>query len=191
MRRVDGAGAVHLSAPTSRPVLATWVAVMDSTAGTVLGMRTFELAQPGDVESTVYLAGLADRLGREPNLLTCELGIPPVEAYAAWARQLPPVSGWEPVGVLPNEQVDEAARQGARQMAETAPQLPGLPVVSALRNRIWFSPLIPGVPQGAAFALDVLGFLPPSGLVEVYRSGDWFRLSTARGYVLTRLADAT
>lgn len=190
MRRVDGAGAVHLSAPASQPVLATWVAVMDSSAGIVLGMRTFQLAHPGGVEATVYLAGIADRLAREMNLLTCELGIPPVAADPGWARQLPPISGWEPVGVLPSEQVAQAAREGAKQLAETAPQVPGLPMVNALRNQIWFSPLIPGVPQGAAFALDVLGFLPNTGHIEVYRNGNWYRLGTRRGYVLTKLSSS-
>src|SRR5690625_5973475 len=76
---------------------------MDGVAGTVLGMRTFQLARPGDVDVTVYLAGVADRLAREINLLNAELGVPPVLAQTRWAAELPPVSGWEPVGTLDAE----------------------------------------------------------------------------------------
>lgn len=189
-RRVDGAGAVHLTAPAQRPVLATWVSIMDGAAGTVLAMRTFELAQPGDVDTTVYLAGMADRLARNNNLLTAELGVPPVLATAGWARDLPPVSNWEPVGVLPGSEVAETARVGAEELAQTAPQVPGLPMVNALRNRIWFTPMLPGVPAGAAFALDVMGFLRANDDVSVYRSGQWYRLSTQAGHVAARMITA-
>lgn len=161
---------------------------MDGVAGTILGMRTFELARPGGVEATVYLAGVADRLAREVNLLTSELGVPPVVAPAAWANAMPPVSGWEPLGVLPADEVAVTARTGADELAQAAPEVPGLPVVNALRNRIWFTPMLPGVPAGAAFALDVLGFLPPTGEVAVYRSGDWYRLSTRTGHAVARMS---
>lgn len=189
-RRVDGGGAVHLLAPSQRPVLAAWVSILDAAPGTVLGMRTFELARPGDIEATVYLAGVADRLAREVNLLTSELGIPPVVASAPWASDLPPVSGWEPVGLLPGDEAAQTARTGAEELAGIAPEVPGMPIVNALRNRIWFTPMLPGVPSGAAFALDVLGFLQPSDSVEVYRSGNWYRLSTRTGYVLARLNES-
>lgn len=183
---MDGGGAVHLSAPAQRPVLAAWISILDAEPGTVLGMRTFELARPCDVEATVYLAGVADRLAREANLLTSELGIPPVVAQVDWARNLPPVSEWEPVGVLPGEEVSQTARTGAEELAQIAPQVPGMPIVNALRNRIWFTAMLPGVPAGAAFALDVLGFLGPDDEVSVYRSGEWYRLSTRTGHVLSR-----
>lgn len=187
-RRVDGGGAVHLSAPKSRAILAAWVAILDGVAGTVLGMRTFELTHPGEVEATVYLAGVADRLAREVNLLHSELGIPPVIAAANWARDLPPTSNWEPVGKIDAEEVIAAARAGADELAESTPQVPGMPMVTALRNRIWFTPMLPGVPTGAAFGLDVLGFIHPDDEVAVYRSGTWFRLSTRAGHVVARMA---
>ena len=188
-RRVDGSGAIHLQAPPQRPVLAAWVSIMDGVAGTVLGMRTFELARAGGIEKTVYLAGVADRLAREVNLLTSELGVPPVVANPEWSLNMPPVSGWEPIGTLEAEQVLETARAGADELAQSAPEVPGLPMVNALRNRIWFTPMLPGVPAGAAFGLDVMGFLNPRGDVSVYRSGTWFRLSTERGHVLARMAE--
>lgn len=189
-RRVDGGGAVHLNAPAQRPVLAAWVSIMDGVAGTVLGMRTFQLARPGDVDVTVYLAGVADRLAREINLLNSELGVPPVSAQTRWAAELPPVSGWEPVGTLDAQEVIDTARTGAKELAELAPEVPGMPIIAALRNRIWFTPMLPGVPSGAAFALEVLGFVHAVDEVEVYRSGEWYRLSTPTGHVLARMSPA-
>jgi len=44
-----------------------------------------------------------------------------------------------------------------------------------------------GIPSGAAFALDVLGFLPATGEILVHQVEDWVRLTTTGGYVLARL----
>lgn len=186
-RRLDGGGAAILSGSGSKPILAVWISVMDSTSGTVLGMRTFELSQPGDKRATVYLSGLADRLAREKNAEQLSLSIPPVRASANWASNLPPLQGWTTTGRMDVAAVREVAQTGAKELSDAVPVDAGPPIVEALRDRIWFTPMAEGIPSGAAFALDVLGFLPATGEILVHQVEDWVRLTTTGGYVLARL----
>ena len=71
----------------------------------------------------------------------------------------------------------------------------GAAIVQKVRSRAWgaasgWGPQQgPAIPDGAAFALDVLGFLPPSVTevaVAAEQGGQWVRLSTAAGHVLVK-----
>lgn len=175
-----------LSGIENKPILAVWISVLDSTSGTVLGMRTFELSQSGDMRATVYLSGLADRLAREKNAEQLSLTIPPVRASANWTKSLPPLQGWSATGRMDVASVREVAQTGAKELSDAVPADAGLPIVDALRDRIWFTAMAEGIPSGAAFALDVLGFLPPEGELLVHQAESWVRLTTSGGYVLAR-----
>ncbi len=164
--RADPGGATRLVARGD--VLATYVSpVHGSGAPTVLGLRVLRLAEPADVDVTVPLAALADRF---PRLTSSgglvELPLPPQQAQdASWAGVSPPRAGWQVVGA-------------------------GSAAVARLRALVWGREVedIAGVPKGAAFAAQVLGFLGEQEPVALYATGPWRRLTTSRGHVLTRPA---
>jgi hypothetical protein len=184
-------GAVHLSA--SGTVLAAYVCLMrprflGEAVPTILGMRTMPLAEPAEVELTVSLGSVADRLARMAGD-DVVLPLPPMQVAESWAGVLPPRGGWVRSGQLSSALLEEAARRGVQQVAEAVPQNAGRPVVEGLRSAVWGAPLeglaeVP-VPAGAAFAALSLGFLDGQD-VPVFSSGRWLRLSTSRGHVLVR-----
>lgn len=185
-------GAIHLSA--SGTVLAAYVCLMrprflGEAVPTILGLRTMRLAEPAVADLTVPLSSVADRLARM-SAGDAVLPLPPTRVAESWAGVLPPRSGWSRVGQLPSGLLEEAARAGARQIAEAVPQSAGRPVVEGLRSTVWGAPLADPaagtpVPAGAAFAALSLGFLDGRD-VSVFTSGRWTRLSTGRGHVLVR-----
>ncbi|NKX56149.1 hypothetical protein [Arthrobacter mobilis] len=187
-------GAVHLSA--SGTVLAAYVCLMrprflGEAVPTVLGLRTMRLAKPAEAELTVSLASVADRLARMAGHAVV-LSLPPTRVTESWTGVLPPRSGWSPAGRLPSALLEEAARDGARRVAEAVPESAGRPVVDGLRSAVWGAqltaadrPVEPPVPAGAAFAAMALGFLDGHD-VDVFTNGRWTRLSTGRGHVLVR-----
>ncbi len=81
-RAVDADGAMRLQA--SGTVLAAWVGVLSGTGilaeGTVLGLRTFALAEPAEVDVTVPLGAVTDRAARGGG---SDLPVPPTRAVAA------------------------------------------------------------------------------------------------------------
>jgi len=91
--------------------------------------------------------------------------------------------------------VREVARQGVQAVSDAVPADSGAAIVQKVRARVWgavsgWGPQEgPAIPDGAAFALDVLGFLPPTVQevgVAAERSGQWVRLSTGAGHVLVK-----
>jgi hypothetical protein len=50
---------------------------------------------------------------------------------------------------------------------------------------------VDGLPSGAAFAAEALGFLAAGGAMTVFTSGAWVRLSSPRGHVLCRTPRAS
>jgi len=189
-------GAVHLSA--SGTVLAAYVCLMrprflGEAVPTILGMRTMRLAEPAEVELTVPLGSVADRLARMAGD-DVVLPLPPTHVTESWAGVLPPRGGWARDGELSSALLEEAARSGAQQIAAAVPADAGRPVVEGLRSAVWGTPLegpavpigmVPQLPAGAAFAALTLGFLDGQD-VPVFSSGRWLRLSTSRGHVLVR-----
>jgi hypothetical protein len=189
-RAVDD-GAIHLGASGS--VLAAYVCLMrprflGEAVPTILGMRTMRLAEPAEVELTVSLGSVADRLARMAGDDVI-LSLPPTRVTESWTGVLPPRSGWAGSGQLSSVALEAAARRGVQQVAEAVPASAGRPVVEGLRSAVWGAPLEGpaevSVPAGAAFAALSLGFLDGQD-VPVFSSGRWIRLSTSRGHVLVR-----
>lgn len=167
-------------------VLAVYVSPLHGGgAPVVLGLRTYALAEPSDVDVVVELAALIDRLARpaaEP-----VLAVPPVPAAGvSWAGVSPPRTGWTPIGSVPAGALAAAARNGVAEVAAGVPDVAGGPAVARLRAAVWSRPLEgTDVPSGAAFAADGLGFLGGEPVV-VLTAGPWQRLTTPRGHVLAR-----
>lgn len=147
-----------------------------------------------------------------------ELAVPPAQAVGvSWAGVLPPRAGWRPVGAVPGQVLLDAAGHGIAQVAAGAGQGAGRLAVARLRAQIWGRdlaeprqrpgtpqlpgtlgtlegqgvarwPLGAGVPAGAAYAAQALGFVAVDEPVALHICGPWRRLSTSRGHVLARPA---
>ncbi|PVE20024.1 hypothetical protein [Arthrobacter sp. Bz4] len=185
-------GAVRLQATGT--VLATYICILrprilGEAIPTVLGLRTMPLAAPANVDTTVALASVSDRLARMADD-DVVLQVPPTTVTESWTGVLPPRSGWEPRGDLSAELVETAARNGIREVAETVPNNPGALIVNSARGAIWgrsIEDLAVEVPAGAAFGAFALGFLAGEERPLVLTNGRWTRISTSRGHVLSRI----
>lgn len=187
-KRVDDAGDVRLQAVGD--VLAAWTCVLPGQgigkSGLVLGLRTFALAEPVVSDLTVPIAAVTDRLAHSGS----EIPDPPMTTQPTWGALSPPRSGWEPVGVVADAHLRQAALEGIAEVAHGAPEGSGSAAVADLRARIWGRPTrtTPLVPAGAAFGLHVLGFLRPheGAAATVHAAGPWTRVATDAGFVITR-----
>jgi hypothetical protein len=158
---------------------------------TILGMRAMPLAEPAELDTTVSLAAVADRLARMDGEDT-QLPVPPMTVSESWAGIAAPRTGWQREADVPLGVLEQTAHRGIREVAARIPGQPGAAVVSSVRGPIW-SEAMPGLgaplPAGAAFAALTLGFLPESaqgGTAALFSNGRWVRLSTDRGHVLVR-----
>jgi hypothetical protein len=186
-KAVDDDGAIRLHA-TGR-TLAASVGVLPGTGlmaeGAVVGLRAVELGEPAELDVTVSLASVADRLARASGTT---LPVPPTVVSAGWAAMAPPRGGWERVGALRAEEVHASAREGIAEVASGSPPDAGAAAVAALRRQVWgrATATTPPVPAGGAFAAYVLGFAPAGTEVTVWAQGRWTRLSGRGGHVLVR-----
>lgn len=187
-KRVDDEGDVRLQAVGE--VLAAWTCVVPGRglghSGLVLGLRTFALAEPSQQDMTVPIGAITDRLARGGT----EIAQPPVTTRPTWSAMSPPRSGWESVGLVPDEHLVVIAREGIAEVAQGAPEGSGAAAVADLRSRVWGreTSTVPPVPAGTAFALHVLGFLRPGpdARAAVHAMGPWTRVATDRGFVIAR-----
>ncbi len=184
-------GGIRLQA--SGQVLAAYVSIMrpkllGEGTPTILGLRTMALGSPSDLDLTVPLAALADRLARMDGD-DVELQIPPMTLNESWAGISAPRGGWERVQELDPGMLIQAARDGVREIAQIIPVNPGALIVNNARAAVWGRAL-PGIdaelPGGAAFAAYVLGFVAPDETAVLFRSHRWLRLSTGRGHILVK-----
>ncbi|MCX6499734.1 MAG: hypothetical protein NTU93_13210 [Arthrobacter sp.] len=187
-RAVDD-GAIRLIA--AGQVLAAYVCVLrprllGESTPTILGLRTVALAEPAELDVTVPLSAVLDRLARA-GADDVEFPVPPMTVTESWAGVGAPRSGWEPLGVLADPVLRQAAEAGIAEIAAIIPDKPGALIVNNARATVWGRPLpdAGGVPAGAAFAALTLGFLA-DGEQGLFRAGRWFRLSSPRGHVLVR-----
>jgi hypothetical protein len=186
-KAADEDGAVRLRAHGT--TLAVTVGVLAGTGvmaeGTVLGLRAVALAEPADVDATVPLAAVADRLARDDSRA---LPVPPTLVHPAWAAVTAPRAGWERVGSIPADLLNDVAREGIAQIATGAPEGSGAKAVAGLRRAVWARPTttVPPVTAGGAFVAYALGFSRPGTAVTVWAHGRWTRLSTPAGHVLMR-----
>lgn len=192
-------------------VLAAYVCMMQSkllgeSTPTILGLRTMELAQPAELDTTVALSAVADRLARLGERDTeadngvsgadrtnpgsgVELPVPPMTVNHSWSGVSPPRSGWTHLTDLSGEEMIDIAKSGVREVAEIVPVNPGALIVNNARGAVWGRPIgDTDVPAGAAFAAYGLGFLSADEPVKVLRHDRWLRLSSAGGHVLVRPA---
>lgn len=183
-RSLDADGAIRLRSHGA--TLAAYVGVLPGhgllTTGAVIGLRVMALAEPADVDVTVSLTSVRDRLAKAG---ASSLSLPPTTVQVGWAAMSPPRSGWEPVGELRVADLKTAAVKGIAEIAHAAPEGSGAVQVAALRQSVWArdSQTIPPVPSGAAFAAYALGFLSHDR-ARVFAHGRWTRLSTTTGHVL-------
>lgn len=189
-RQLDEGGAMRLQAVGA--ALAAWVGVLAgqglSRAGTTLGLRVLPLAEPAQLDVVVPLAGLADRFAREPE--GDRLPVPPTEVRAGWAAVSPPQGGWQLVGEIPVQPLNDVAAQGISEIAAGAPEGSGAHAVDALRRSVWSRPMptlgdVEGMPAAVAFASYALGFAVGT-TAKVFAAGHWHRITTSAGHVLTR-----
>jgi hypothetical protein len=193
-KRVDPDGAVRLVA--SGAALAAYVSPVHGSGGpTVLGLRVLPLGQPADVDTTVALSAVADRLARLEATGSgggpVRLAIPPVQVKdASWAGVSPPRAGWQQQGALERSVLDAVAREGVAEISAGAPEGSGASAVGRLRGLVWGRevPGAWGLAAGAAFVADALGFLAAADEepIVLYAHGAWRRLTTSRGHVLCR-----
>lgn len=190
-KRLDEDGAIRLS--VTGTVLAAVVAplygsFLGDPMPTVLGMRALRMADAtaDGLDAVVSLKSMTDRFARglPADLL---LAVPPTRVQAPWAGVAPPRGGWERGGGIAADILIAEAEQGIETVAEALPDRPGTPVLSEIRRRVW-GENVPGteIPRGGAFAADGLGFLTPGEMAATFTSGQWRRLSTDRGHVLSR-----
>ncbi|MCZ2404972.1 hypothetical protein IV498_17840 [Paenarthrobacter sp. Z7-10] len=197
-RKADD-GAIRLQASGS--ILAAYVCVLRprSTAEripTVLGLRTMNLASPAEVDVTVPLAAVADRLARLDDS-ELELTLPPVTVHESWAGIGAPRGGWVRLCEIGTDTLIQVAKDGVREIAQMVPINAGSPVVGNARAAVWGRPIpelgsdpsaAAGVElcAGAAFAAFALGFVVPGSSGALFQSGRWLRLSTGAGHILVR-----
>lgn len=205
-RAVDAEGAMRLQA--SGTVLAAWVGVLAGTGilaeGTVLGLRTFALAEPAEVDVTVPLGAVTDRTVRGAGGADGDLPVPPTRAVAAWSAVTPPRGPWEPAGTLPGDLLAAVARAGLAEVADAVRERGA--AAGLVRDRVWARDVLEAsgphpdlldpeggtfeggaaVRSGGAFAAYALGFLAPGQPVQVLRSNRWTRLTAPGGHVLIR-----
>ena len=198
-KAADEDGAIRLQAQGQ--TLAAYVGVLPGSGlmseGVVIGLRVMPLAASVQLDVTVSLGSLTDRLARETG---ASLPVPPMTVNVAWAAMAPPRGGWEHVGQVTSEELYAVARQGIEEVASGAPADAGAAAVAALRKQVWgrLTTTTPPVPAGGAFAAYVLGFVgnghgvavspgaAPGSEVTVWAQGRWTRLSAPAGHVLIR-----
>ncbi|WP_138443473.1 hypothetical protein [Sinomonas susongensis] len=190
-RAVDPAGAIRFQAVGR--VLAMYVCVLrphmlGEATPTVLGMRAVPIASSADVDTTVPMASVADRLARLGDEGTL-LDVPPSSVHVPWAAVTPPRGPWAPTGEIPAEVLSAAAAAGMAEVAALVPEQPGAAMVDVARAQVWGRGVgdADRIPAGAAFAAEALGFLRPGESLAVFESGAWLRISSPRGHVLCRV----
>ena len=194
-RRVED-GSVRLVSAAG--VLAVYTAILyprgllDSSP-TVLGLRTFALTEPVDLDVVVPVRSLLDRLARLEAAVTdatapVTVTVPLQVSSVTWAGISPPRGGWKSQGSASAAVLEAAAREGIAEVAAVIPTGTGEQIVQRVRSEVWGRPIeaLDFVPSGAGFAAVSLGFLSADEPVQLFETGPWTRLSTARGHILVR-----
>ena len=193
-KRLDQDGMVRLRA--FGPVLAAYVAPIYSGSlieggPTIIGLRTSELAQDGELDVVVPISAVLDRLARivagDGSLESLRLELPE-SGRAAWAGIAPPRVGWEATGTIAEPRLTQIARDGIAEVAGSLPESVGGPIAARIRGEIWGRgiDLETRVPTGAAFVAAGLGFLTENEEVGLFEAEGWVRLSSEHGHVLAK-----
>ncbi len=210
-KALDADGGIRLQARGQ--VLAAWIQVLPGHgmlgSGLVLGLRVMTLEGDHDVDVTVPLAAVSDRLARRAATadVSAILSLPPMTLDAPWSAITPPRAGWVSVGSIADDDLLDAARAGIESVAQGTPPGAGAAAVASLRARVWGAllpiadaepeertPTTPGpersayagLPTGAGLAAYALGFAAPGERSVVRAHGAWSRVSSRSGEILTR-----
>ncbi|WP_022891899.1 hypothetical protein [Agromyces subbeticus] len=190
-------GSVRLIAGSG--ILAVYTAILYprgilDESPTVLGLRTFALADAEEFDSVVPMRSLVERivrargeLGEDDDSRPVSMSRPPEVNTVTWAGISPPRGGWRPLGATDAATLESAARAGIDEVAEAIPAGTGEQLVQRVRSEVWGRGVegVEYIPTGAAFAAYSLGFLGDDE-VKLFETGPWTRLSTRRGHVLVR-----
>lgn len=190
-------GSVRLIAGSG--ILAVYTAILYprgilDESPTVLGLRTFALADAEEFDSVVPMRSLVERIVRARGELSedddsrpVSMSRPPEVNTVTWAGISPPRGGWRPLGTTDAATLESAARAGIDEVAEAIPAGTGEQLVQRVRSEVWGRGVegVEYIPTGAAFAAYSLGFLGDDE-VKLFETGPWTRLSTRRGHVLVR-----
>ena len=188
VRLIGGSGVLAVYAPVLHPR-----GLLDN-APTVLGLRTFALAETASFDVVVSARQLLDRLALLSVTVNADDGpigvlIPPPESSPAWVGISPPRGGWLPVGEVEAPVLEAAARAGVAEVAAALPPDTGEQLVHKVRAEVWgraIPDVVPPIPAGVGLAADSLGFLRTDEPARILVSGAWTRVSTRRGHVLSR-----
>lgn len=189
--------------------LATWVSVMHPAGlgdevPLVLGLRAQRLAShPGagldpaawdGLDIVFDLDAVTERTARMTSQASSWFPFPPRQLRVNWTAITPPRQGWELRATVDDDDVNQVARNGIEELAQSLPTNPGESLVARARAQIWSRMLGDAeqaqFPAGAALGAYTLGFLESGGTTTVHRAGVWTRLSSHRGDILTRRAVA-
>ena len=187
--RIDD-GSVRFAATGA--VLAVWVPVLYpagilDAAPTVLGLRTFALAESQDFDAIVAGMPLVAALDARPDDAV-EFALPTSPGTAPWAAISPPRGAWTRRDPVDGRLLETVATAGIAEVAASVPADLGEQAVHRVRSEVWGRSIdgAAQLPAGAAFAALSLGFLGPDDSVAVFSSGAWLRLTTDRGHVLVK-----
>ena len=199
-RRLDDEGDVRLQAVGS--VLAAWTCVLPGrglgSSGLVLGLRTFALAEPAELDVAVPTAAVTDRTAHAPGRSV--LPLPPVRLTPTWASLTPPRTGWEYAGAADGDDLAGVARAGLAEVGAAVKERGA--AAGFTKQQVWGATVgysstdhvaegdgattVVELPAGVALAAYALGFLSPGQPVHVYRTNRWTRVSGPGGHVLAR-----
>jgi hypothetical protein len=167
------------------------VGLLDETP-TVLGLRTFAVAERDPFDVVVPIRSLLQRIERV--VLESEEGstgptvtLPMEVNTVTWAGISPPRGGWAAQQTVDPVVLQRAAETGIAEVAEAVPTGTGAQLVQRVRSEVWSRPVegFEHLPAGAGFAAFSLGFLGADP-VAVLETGAWTRLTTERGHVLIK-----
>ncbi|MGL4338902.1 MAG: hypothetical protein ACRCSP_00550 [Rhodoglobus sp.] len=188
-------GSVRLIAGSG--VLAVYVSVLHPSglmdeSPTVLGLRTFAIADDDNFDAVVPVRSLLLRVEGQQGLLKDDdpviVTLPMEVNTMTWAAISPPRGGWHELPSSDPAIFEAAAHAGIAEIAEAIPAGAGEQLVQRVRTEIWARTIreLDFVPAGAAFAALSLGFLSEGKPVSIHESGPWTRLTTQGGHVLVK-----
>ncbi len=154
---------------------------------TVLGLRTIMLSEALEIDATFAIAAVLERIANL-GLHDLQLSLPTSQVRTPWSGVTPPRDGWLEISSLEQEQLSVWAKSGIKEVTEALPEAVGASIASKVRLQIWGKAVDEELrlPGAAAFAISGLGFMQPGEMVRVYEAGNWLRLSTSHGHVLTK-----
>jgi hypothetical protein len=181
-------------------ILAVYVAVfypfgLLDEAPTVLGLRTFAITGTEPFDAVVPVRSMLERVIRLVEKTTDEsaevvVTLPLEVNTVTWAAISPPKGGWTSHSPTRSGVLEDVARAGIDEIAESVPTGTGQQIVHRVRSEVWGRPIegLEHVPAGGGFAALSLGFLggESGDEVRIYETGPWTRLTTQRGHVLIK-----